>query len=90
MDSHMFNTVGDEWMEFNIRTAVRTWKDFGRNYGLVVTVEDEDGVLLPAEKYVHAMNCSKDAGILLNPIDSRGWAKEMRSSNAINSNKNFF
>lgn len=62
MDSQMFNTIEGAWMEFNIRNAVRTWKNSGINYGLVVTVEDEDGLLLPTHKYIHAMNCSKEAG----------------------------
>jgi len=49
-------------MEFNIRKAVSTWKEFGRNFGLVVTVEDEEGVLLPADKFIHTMKCSDQTG----------------------------
>lgn len=61
----MFSVNGNEWTEFNIRTAVRSWRETRKNFGLFVTVEDEDGSLLPADQYLHAMNCSKWTGMLI-------------------------
>lgn len=54
----MLSVYSTKWAEFNVRAAVRTWKDSGRNFGLVVTVEDEDGTLLHADQYLQSMNCS--------------------------------
>uniref|UniRef100_A0A1B6C4D2 TGF-beta propeptide domain-containing protein n=1 Tax=Clastoptera arizonana TaxID=38151 RepID=A0A1B6C4D2_9HEMI len=63
LDSQMHSIYGDAWTEWNIRGAVKSWRDTGRNFGLTVEVENEDGDLLPAYKYFTAMNCSKQASI---------------------------
>lgn len=52
----------DERTELDVKAAVIAWKEHGKNFGLVVEVENEDGVLLQASKYFVAMNCSKEAG----------------------------
>lgn len=58
----MLPYYGDKWTEWNIRSAVKTWRrDPNRNYGLSIEVEDEDGNLLPALKFFRPMNCTGDA-----------------------------
>lgn len=57
----MVSVYGEEWTEWNVRGAVKAWRESNRNFGLAVEVEDEDGNLLPAHKYFSAMNCSKEA-----------------------------
>lgn len=49
------------WIELNVRQAVRQWRSLGKNFGLVVEVENEDGDLLKASEYFTAMNCSNEA-----------------------------
>ncbi|XP_075210777.1 uncharacterized protein LOC142318121 [Lycorma delicatula] len=61
LDSQMISVYGEEWTEWNVRGAVKAWRESNRNFGLAVVVEDEDGNLLPAHKYFSAMNCSKEA-----------------------------
>ncbi|KAG8222813.1 hypothetical protein J437_LFUL005019 [Ladona fulva] len=62
LDSQMVSISGqEEWVEFDVRHAARVWREPNRNFGLVVEVEDEDGAVLPAERYFAAMNCSKEA-----------------------------
>ncbi|BES94713.1 Hypothetical protein NTJ_07522 [Nesidiocoris tenuis] len=62
LDSMMLPLFADEWTELNVKSAVTSWKETGKNFGLAVEVENEDGVLLQTTKYFVAMNCSKDAG----------------------------
>ncbi|XP_069702925.1 uncharacterized protein [Periplaneta americana] len=62
LDSRMLPIFGKgEWIEFNVRHAVRQWRTSGKNFGLVVEVENEDGELLKAADYFTAMNCSNEA-----------------------------
>uniref|UniRef100_A0A1B6IEI8 TGF-beta propeptide domain-containing protein n=1 Tax=Homalodisca liturata TaxID=320908 RepID=A0A1B6IEI8_9HEMI len=61
LDSQMLSVNGELWTEWNIRGAVKAWRDNGRNFGLAVEVEDEDGALLPSDKYFAPMNCSQEA-----------------------------
>jgi hypothetical protein len=49
------------WIEFNVRHAVRQWRLLGKNFGLVVEVENEDGELMKASDHFTAMNCSNEA-----------------------------
>ena len=51
----------DEWVEFNVRHAARQWRQLGKNFGLVVEVENEDGEVLKASDYFNVMNCSNEA-----------------------------
>ncbi|KAF6211046.1 hypothetical protein GE061_014159 [Apolygus lucorum] len=61
LDSMMLPLYSDEATELNVKPAVNSWKETGKNFGLAVEVENEDGVLLQASKYFVMMNCSKDA-----------------------------
>ncbi|XP_039275769.1 uncharacterized protein LOC120349490 [Nilaparvata lugens] len=61
LDSQMVSVYGDAWTEWNVRQAVKAWKESNKNFGLAIEVEDEDGNLLPAHKYFSPMNCSKEA-----------------------------
>ncbi|XP_054266669.1 uncharacterized protein LOC128988915 isoform X2 [Macrosteles quadrilineatus] len=61
LDSQMLSVYGEAWTEWNIRGAVKVWRDNGRNFGLAVEVEDEDGTVLPTDKYFAPMNCSQEA-----------------------------
>ena len=62
MDSRMLSVFGkDEWIEFNVRHAARQWRQLGKNFGLVVEVENEDGEVLKASDYFKMMNCSNEA-----------------------------
>ncbi|XP_023708902.1 uncharacterized protein LOC111865238 isoform X3 [Cryptotermes secundus] len=61
LDSRMLPVYGKGgWIEFNVRPAVRQWRLLGKNFGLVVEVENEDGDLLKAADYFTAMNCSNE------------------------------
>ncbi|KAJ9591150.1 hypothetical protein L9F63_002305, partial [Diploptera punctata] len=76
LDSRMLSVFGkDEWVEFNVRHAVRQWRQLGKNFGLVVEVENEDGEVLKASDYFKIMNCSNEAstakplpGVLLSAV----------------------
>lgn len=62
LDSRMLSVFGkDEWVEFNVRHAARQWRQLGKNFGLVVEVENEDGEVLKASDYFKIMNCSNEA-----------------------------
>ncbi|KAI5755957.1 hypothetical protein M8J77_020965 [Diaphorina citri] len=62
LDSQMLSIYGEEWTEWNIKPAVKAWKETpSKNFGLSVIVEDEDGVKLPVDKLFAAMNCSNEA-----------------------------
>jgi hypothetical protein len=62
LDSRMLPVYGKGgWIEFNVRPAARQWRLLGKNFGLVVEVENEDGELLKASDYFTAMNCSNEA-----------------------------
>ncbi|RZF45274.1 hypothetical protein LSTR_LSTR013648 [Laodelphax striatellus] len=61
LDSQMVSVYGDAWTEWNVRSAVKAWKESNKNFGLAIEVEDEDGNLLPAHNYFSPMNCSKEA-----------------------------
>lgn len=61
LDSRMMSVFGSEWTEWNVRPAVKVWREAGRNFGLVVEVEDEDGGLLPAHQFFNGMNCTQEA-----------------------------
>ncbi|XP_021935122.1 uncharacterized protein LOC110837379 isoform X2 [Zootermopsis nevadensis] len=62
LDSRMLPIYGKGgWIEFNVRHAARQWRLLGKNFGLVVEVENEDGDLLKASDYFTAMNCSNEA-----------------------------
>ncbi|XP_026809338.1 uncharacterized protein LOC113551344 isoform X2 [Rhopalosiphum maidis] len=65
LDSRMVPYYSEKWTEWNIRNAVKAWhRNPGRNYGISVEVEDEDGNLLPVSKFFRPMNCSGDAQIM--------------------------
>lgn len=50
-----------KWTEWNIRTAVKNWRqDPIRNFGISVEVEDEDGNLLPVNRFFKPMNCTPE------------------------------
>lgn len=60
LDSRMFPIYGKSgWVEFNVGSAAGQWYQPGKNFGLVVEVENEDGQLLKASDYFTAMNCSE-------------------------------
>ncbi|KAK3923002.1 Esterase FrsA [Frankliniella fusca] len=61
LDSRMLPVHGSAWTEWNVRTAVKVWRESGRNFGLVVEVEDEDGSLLNAHQFFNGMNCTQEA-----------------------------
>ncbi|XP_044740873.1 uncharacterized protein LOC123302135 isoform X2 [Chrysoperla carnea] len=46
-----------EWIEFNIRPAAKSWLKTGRNLGLGVVIEDQEGTVLPANKYFKHLDC---------------------------------
>jgi len=52
----------EKWTEWNIRSAVKIWRrEPTRNHGISVEVEDEDGNLLPVNRFFKPMNCTGDA-----------------------------
>jgi len=52
----------EKWTEWNIRSAVKIWRrEPTRNHGLSIEVEDEDGNLLPVNRFFRPMNCTGDA-----------------------------
>lgn len=60
LDSRMLPIYGKNgWIEFNVGSAAGQWYQPGKNFGLVVEVENEDGQLLKASDYFTAMNCSE-------------------------------
>lgn len=61
LDSRMLAVHGSAWTEWNVRPAVKVWRDSGRNFGLVVEVEDEDGTRLDAHQFFNGMNCTQEA-----------------------------
>ncbi|XP_034239224.1 uncharacterized protein LOC117644110 isoform X2 [Thrips palmi] len=61
LDSRMLAVHGSAWTEWNVRTAVKVWRESGRNFGLVVEVEDEDGTRLDAHQFFNGMNCTQEA-----------------------------
>ncbi|KAE8742801.1 hypothetical protein FOCC_FOCC011659 [Frankliniella occidentalis] len=61
LDSRMLPVHGSAWTEWNVRMAVKVWRESGRNFGLVVEVEDEDGTLLDAHQFFNGMNCTQEA-----------------------------
>lgn len=61
LDSRMLAVHGSAWTEWNVRTAVKVWRDSGRNFGLAVEVEDEDGTRLDAHQFFNGMNCTQEA-----------------------------
>ncbi|XP_066906506.1 uncharacterized protein [Halyomorpha halys] len=63
LDSQMISYYGEAWTEWNVKVAVKAWKELGKNFGISVEVEDEDRVILPASKIFMSMNCSKEANI---------------------------
>nr|CAD7571174.1 unnamed protein product [Timema californicum] len=63
LDSRMVSIYGEEWLEFNVKSAARVWRESGKNFGLSIQVEDEDNQVLPAVKYFSFMDCSNEAFI---------------------------
>lgn len=62
LDSRMLPYYSEKWTEWNIRSAVKSWRrDPIRNYGISIEVEDEDGNLLPVSRFFQPMNCTGDA-----------------------------
>nr|CAD7395924.1 unnamed protein product [Timema poppensis] len=61
LDSRMVSIYGEEWLEFNVKSAARVWRESGKNFGLSIQVEDEDNQVLPAVKYFSFMDCSNEA-----------------------------
>lgn len=57
----MISFYGEAWTEWNVKAAVKSWKELGKNFGISVEVEDEDRTILPASKIFMSMNCSKEA-----------------------------
>lgn len=61
LDSRMLSYFDEKWTEWNIGGAVKSWRrDPNRNYGLSIEVEDEDGNLLPVNRFFRPMNCTGD------------------------------
>lgn len=64
LDSRMLSYFDEKWTEWNIGNAVKAWRrDPNRNYGISIEVEDEDGNLLPVNKFFRPMNCTGEAQI---------------------------
>ncbi|KAL0277103.1 UNVERIFIED_CONTAM: hypothetical protein PYX00_004501 [Menopon gallinae] len=63
--TQMMPLYGNNLLTFDIRAAVRSWKESGKNFGLLVTVEDENSNPLEPTKYIYPMNCSKWAGTVI-------------------------
>ncbi|XP_014259717.1 uncharacterized protein LOC106672646 isoform X2 [Cimex lectularius] len=60
-DSQMLSYYGEDWTELDVKTAVNSWRETGKNFGLAVEVEDEDSTIQQASRYFTPMNCSKEA-----------------------------
>lgn len=57
----MLPYLGDKWTQFNVRTAVKNWRENpADNLGLCIEVNDERGNKLQAKKFFQSMNCVKN------------------------------
>lgn len=45
------------WVELNVKPAIRAWTR-GRNLGLAILVEDQDGTTLRADRYFKGASCT--------------------------------
>lgn len=62
LDSRMLSYFGENWTEWNIKPAMRAWRqDPLRNFGIRIEVEDEEGNQLPTQRFFKPMKCSDDA-----------------------------
>lgn len=46
------------WIELSVKSATRTWTKNGRNMGLAISVEDQDGATLKASRYFKGATCT--------------------------------
>lgn len=46
------------WVELSVKAATRTWTKSGKNMGLAILVEDQDGGTLKASKYFKGATCT--------------------------------
>ena len=59
LDSQMALTKEEGFMELDVKLAARSWLVLtGRNFGLVVEVEDADGLRKPTSSFFRLCNCS--------------------------------
>lgn len=49
-----------KWVELSVKPAIRAWSR-GRNSGLAVVVEDQDGTVLKADRYFKGASCTVGA-----------------------------
>ncbi|KRT84838.1 hypothetical protein AMK59_1553 [Oryctes borbonicus] len=56
-DSKMVNE-NSPWVELSVKAATRTWTKSGKNMGLAIHVEDQDGGTLKASKYFKGATCT--------------------------------
>nr|CAI5839399.1 unnamed protein product [Callosobruchus analis] len=53
-------TESSKWVELSVKPALRSWQR-GRNLGLAVVVEDQEGDLLDAHRYYKGATCTVGA-----------------------------
>ncbi|XP_063218730.1 uncharacterized protein LOC134528992 [Bacillus rossius redtenbacheri] len=68
LDTRVLPVCGEEWTEFNVSPAAKSWKETGRNHGLGVQVEDEQGHFFPARDHFSPMDCTDQASATARPI----------------------
>ncbi|KAK9753192.1 TGF-beta propeptide [Popillia japonica] len=56
-DSKMISE-NSPWVELSVKAATRTWTKSGKNMGLAILVEDQDGGTLKASKYFKGATCT--------------------------------
>lgn len=49
-----------KWVELSVKPAIRAWSK-GRNLGLAVVVEDQEGTILKADRYFKGASCTVGA-----------------------------
>ncbi|VVC36741.1 Hypothetical protein CINCED_3A017224 [Cinara cedri] len=77
LDSRMVPYYSEKWTEWNIRSAVKIWRqDPSRNFGLSIEIEDEDGNVLPIERFFKSMNCSPGMAQMSTPKPIPGFLVE--------------
>lgn len=48
----------NNWVELNIKPALKAWSKGGRNLGIAVLVDDQDGNILKAEHFFKGPSCT--------------------------------
>ncbi|KAF2878731.1 hypothetical protein ILUMI_27447 [Ignelater luminosus] len=48
-----------KWVELSVRPATKAWSKGGKNLGLAVLVEDQEGTVLKADKYFKGASCTQ-------------------------------